>query len=127
MGTLAGPDLYQRAIIAKSGKTAARASVTSDIGYWILGVIPVYPAFVAITLIAKGALPAAMADIINEDSEKLILVLTRHVLPPALAGIFIASLLAAIMSTGDSAIFATGAVLAGGFEQAERIPPPTSC
>jgi Na+/proline symporter len=82
------------------------------VGYWILGAIPVYLAFAAVTMIANGTLGPAMAEAINEDSERIVLVLARTVLPPALAGIFIASLLAAIMSSGDSAIFAPAAVLA---------------
>jgi Na+/proline symporter len=92
LGTLAAPDLYQRA--------------------WILGAIPVWLAFVAITLIANGGMPAAMVEIVEADSETLILVLTRLVLPPVLSGVFIASLLAMIMSSGDSALFAPAAVLA---------------
>lgn len=109
LGTLAAPEMYQRAIIAKDGKTAARSSVISGAGYWILGAIPVYLAFVAITLISNGTLSG---EIINADSEKVILVLARLALPPALAGIFIASLLAAIMSSGDSALFAPAAIMA---------------
>jgi SSS family solute:Na+ symporter len=112
LGTLAAPDLYQRAIVAKSGKVAAGASLTSGIGYWVLGAIPVWLAFVAITLIANGGMPETLAAMINEDSETLILALTRLVLPPVLSGIFIASLLAMIMSSGDSALFAPAAVLA---------------
>jgi len=108
LGTLAAPDLYQRAIVAKTGKIANQSALISGAGYWILGAIPVYLAFVAITLISQGTISG---EIINEDSEKLILVLIREVLPPALGGIFIASLLAAIMSSGDSAIFAPAAVL----------------
>jgi SSS family solute:Na+ symporter len=112
LGTLAAPDLYQRAIVAKSGKVAVGASFTSGIGYWVLGAIPVWLAFVAITLIANGGMPEALATMINEDSETLVLALTRLVLPPVLSGIFIASLLAMIMSSGDSALFAPAAVLA---------------
>lgn len=108
LGSLACPDLYQRAIVAKSGKTAAKAGVISGVGYWVLGVIPVYLAFIAITLISRGTLSG---DIITEDPEKIVLVLSRLVLSPVLAGIFIASLLAAIMSSGDSALFATAAIL----------------
>ena len=108
LGTLAAPDLYQRAIVAKSGRVASRASLISGMCYWILGAIPVYLAFVAITLINQGIIPG---DIINADSEKLILVLMREVLPPALAGVFIASLVAAIMSSADSAMFAPAALL----------------
>lgn len=108
LGTMAGPDLYQRAIIAKTGKTASIASVSSGIGYWILGTIPVFLGFVGITLVSQGVLSA---DIVDEDSEKIILLLARLVLHPTVAGIFIASLLAAVMSTADSAIFATAAVM----------------
>jgi len=112
LGSLACPDLYQRAIIAKTGKGAQVASVTSGVGYWILGVIPVYLAFIGITFISKGIFNAEVASIITEDSEQVILFLTRTVLPPALAAVFIASLLAAVMSSGDSAIFAPAAILA---------------
>lgn len=112
LGSLACPDLYQRAIIARSGKDAKIASLTSGVGYWILGVIPIYLAFIAITFINKGIFSAEIATAIGEDSEQLILFLTRMVLPPALAAVFIASLLAAVMSSGDSAIFAPAAILA---------------
>lgn len=112
LGTLAAPDLYQRAIVAKDGKTAQKASLISGAGYWVLGALPVYLAFIAMAVIANGVLPANLAEIINEDSEKLILVMARHALPAGLSGIFIASLLATVMSSGDSAIFAPGAVLA---------------
>jgi Na+/proline symporter len=109
---LAGPDLYQRAIIAKNGRVATAASLTSGAAYWGLGVIPVFLAFAAITLMSKGVLGADAAALIESDSEMLVLVLAKTVLPGVLAAIFIASLMAAIMSTGDSAIFATAAVLA---------------
>ena len=108
LGTMAGPDLYQRAIIAKTGKIASTASVTSGIGYWLLGCIPVFLGFVGITLVSQGVLSA---DVVDEDSEQIILMLARLVLHPTVAGIFIASLLAAVMSTADSAIFATAAVM----------------
>lgn len=108
LGTLAAPDMYQRAIVAKNGKVASASALTSGVGYWLIGVIPVYLAFIAITLIGNGTLSG---KIINDDPEKLILILARTVLHPALAGIFIASLLAAVMSSGDSAMFAPAAIL----------------
>jgi len=108
LGTMAGPDLYQRAIVAKSGKVARIASVSSGIGYWFLGLIPVYLGFVGITLVSQGVLDA---NVVNEDSEKIVLLISRIVLNPVLSGIFVASLLAAVMSSADSAIFATAAVM----------------
>ncbi len=108
LGTMAGPDLYQRAIIAKTGKIASTASITSGVGYWLLGCIPVFLGFIGITLVSQGVLSA---DVVDEDSEQIILLLARLVLHPTVAGIFIASLLAAVMSTADSAIFATAAVM----------------
>ncbi len=108
LGSLACPDLYQRAIVAKTGKAASKAALTSGVGYWLLGVIPVYLAFVAIALIGQGVLDGAA---IEADSEKIVLLLTRAVLPPVLSAIFIASLLATVMSSGDSAMFAPAAIL----------------
>lgn len=108
LGTLAGPDLYQRAIIAKTGKIASIASVTSGVGYWFLGLIPIYLGFAGIALVSQGVLDAG---IIAEDSEKIILLVSKIVLHPVPAGIFIASLMGAVMSSGDSAVFATAAVM----------------
>lgn len=108
LGTLAGPDLYQRAIVAKTGKIASVASVTSGVGYWLLGLIPIYLGFAAFALIGQGVLDAG---VIAADSEKIILLISKIVLHPIPAGIFIASLMGAVMSSGDSAVFATAAVM----------------
>jgi solute:Na+ symporter, SSS family len=109
LGTMAGPDLYQRAIIAKDGKTAMKASVTAGVGYWVLGALPVIIGIAGISLVQSGVIDPAL---IEEDSEMLVLMLASKVFPPILNGIFLASLVAAIMSTADSGIFATAAVLA---------------
>lgn len=109
LGTMAGPDLYQRAIIAKDGKTAIRASVTSGVGYWLLGALPVIMGIAAIGLVNTGVLDGALVD---EDSEMIILMLAHKIFPPIINGVFLASLVAAIMSTADSGLFATAAVLA---------------
>ncbi len=108
LGTLAGPDLYQRAIVAKTGKIASIASVTSGVGYWVLGLIPVYLGFAGIALVSQGILDAG---VIAADSEKIILLISKIVLHPIPAGIFIASMMGAVMSSGDSAVFATAAVM----------------
>ncbi len=108
LGTLAGPDLYQRAIIAKNGKTASIASVTSGVGYWFIGLIPIYLGFVGIALVSQGVLDAGVID---ADSEKIILLLSRMVFSPVVAGIFLAATMAAVMSSADSAVFATAAVM----------------
>ena len=111
LGTMVGPDLYQRAIIAKKGRTASIASVASGAGYWGFGVIPVLIGIAAVGLVSKGILSSEAISLISEDSEMIILVLAKTVLPGAAAAVFIAALMAAMMSTGDSAIFATAAVL----------------
>ncbi len=108
LGTMAGPDLYQRAIVAKTGKIASVASVTSGGGYWVLGLIPIYLGFAGIALVGQGVLDAG---VIAADSEKIILLISKIVLHPIPAGIFIASLMGAVMSSGDSAVFATAAVM----------------
>ncbi|NOY09638.1 MAG: sodium/solute symporter [Spirochaetes bacterium] len=124
LGTLAAPDMYQRAIVAKSGKVASASALTSGVAYWVIGVIPVYLAFIAITLIGNGTLNG---KVISGDPEKLVLILARTVLHPALAGIFIASLLAAVMSSGDSAMFAPAAILSNdlykpAYEKVKKVP-----
>lgn len=108
LGTMAGPDLYQRAIIAKDGKTAMKASITSGVGYWVLGALPVIIGIAAISLVESGILDAAAVE---ADSEMIVLMLANKIFPPIINGIFLASLVAAIMSTADSGLFATAAVL----------------
>ncbi len=108
LGTLAGPDLYQRAIVARTGKIASIASVTSGVSYWVLGLIPIYIGFAGIALVSQGILDAG---VVAEDSEKIILLVSKIVLHPIPAGIFIASMMGAVMSSGDSAVFATAAVM----------------
>jgi SSS family transporter len=108
LGTMAGPDLYQRAIIAKDGKTAVQASLTAGVGYWLLGALPVIIGISGIAMVEAGVLDGALID---EDSEMLVLMLASKVFPPVLNGVFLASLAAAIMSTADSGLFATAAVV----------------
>lgn len=104
LGNIPSPDVAQRALMAKDAKTAKRGMMIAGGMYWTIGFIPIIIALIGITLVSKGVLPAGM---IAEDSELLIPFLARELLGPVGLGIFVASLLAAILSSASTSLFAT--------------------
>ncbi len=104
LGNIPSPDVAQRAFMAKDVKTARQGMIIAGGMYWTIGFIPIIIALIGITLVAKGVLPA---DLFAEDSELLIPFLARELLGPVGLGVFVASLLAAILSSASTSLFAT--------------------
>ncbi len=93
LGAISCQDLVQRALSAKDEKTAKWATFAAGIGYWTIGLLPALVAIWGIALIP---------DIDNPD---LILpTIAMKVLPSWAFVIFVVGLLAAIMSSSDSAM-----------------------
>lgn len=108
LGNIPSPDLAQRAFMAKSDKTAKSAMIISGILYWTVGLVPVFIALIAITLVGQGQISA------NEfatDSELLIPIVAKYLLNPFMLAIFISSLVAAILSSASSSLFATSVMI----------------
>jgi Na+/proline symporter len=77
--------------------------------YLTLGWIPIFLGLAAISLVAKGLLPA---DVIADDSETIVPLIARAFLSPIPLAIFTGSLLAGLMSTGDSVLFSEAVIVA---------------
>ena len=92
--------LTQRALAAKSERVAQNSFYLGSFGYFVFGMIPV-----TLGLIASVTMPG-MAE-----PEALIPTLAIEHLHPVAVAIFVGALLAAIMSSSDSALLACASVL----------------
>jgi Na+/proline symporter len=92
--------LMQRALAAKSERDAQNAFYIGGTGYLIFGMIPVL-----LGIIASVTMPGL------EDPEAVIPTLAIEHLHPVAVAIFVGALLAAIMSSADSALLASSSVL----------------
>ena len=93
--------LTQRALAAKSERVAQNAFYLGGIGYLVFGMIPV-----VLGLIASVTMPSLA------EPEALIPTLAIEYLHPVAVAIFVGALLAAIMSSSDSALLACSSVIA---------------
>jgi len=101
MGSLSCQDLVQRALSAKDEKVSVRASILAGIAYATLGLIPAI-----LGLWARIIIP-------NIDNPDVILpTLALKVFPLPLFILFTVAVLAAIMSSTDSALLVVGSVVA---------------
>jgi len=92
--------LMQRALAAKSERDAQNAFYIGGMGYLVFGMIPVI-----LGIIASVSMPGL------EDPEAVIPTLAIEHLHPVAVAIFVGALLAAIMSSADSALLASSSVL----------------
>lgn len=104
LGNLPSPDIAQRAFMAKDAKTAKKGMIIAGGLYWTVGFIPIIIALIGLTLVNQGVLDQSL---LAEDSELLITVLAKELLGPIGLGVFTASLVAAILSSASTSLFAT--------------------
>jgi SSS family transporter len=93
--------LVQRALAAKSEQVAQRSFYLGGVGYLVFGMIPVL-----LGIIASVTMPGL------EDPEAIIPTLAIEHLHPVAVAMFVGALLAAIMSSADSALLACASLLA---------------
>lgn len=108
LGNIPSPDIAQRAFSSKDEKAARDGSIYAGLLYWIVGFVPILFSLVAITMVSKGMIPAG---IFQEDSEMVIPYLAKMLLNPVGLGIFVGSLMATVMSSASSSIFASAVIL----------------
>ena len=92
--------LFQRASSAKSERIAQNSFYFGGIGYLVFGMIPVL-----LGIIASVTLPGL------EDSETVIPTMMVEHLHPVAVAVFVGALLAAIMSSADSALLAVASIV----------------
>ncbi len=104
LGNIPSPDIAQRAFMAKNSKTAHRGMIIAGGLYWTVGFIPIFIALTGIALVSNGTLDPTL---FAHDSELLVPYMAKTLLHPVSMGIFIASLIAAVLSSASSSLFAT--------------------
>ena len=98
---ISAQSLFQRVASAKSERVAQNAFYIGSVGYLCFGMIPVFLGIIgSVTMPGLGA------------SEGIIPALAIAHLHPAAIAIFVGAMLAAIMSTADSALLAASSVIA---------------
>jgi len=104
LGNIPSPDIAQRAFIARDVQTAKKGMIITGFLYWTIGFVPIMLALIAIVFTTKGLIPAGL---ISKDSELLVPILAQKLFGPIGLGIFVASLVAAILSSASTSLFAT--------------------
>lgn len=117
LGCITEPELLQRAFIAKDERTAVNASLITGGMYLSLGWIPILLGFAGIALVNQGVIPA---DALAEDSEVLVPLIAKTLLSPLPLAIFLSSLLAGLMSTGDSVLFSNAVIVSNDLYRAVK-------
>ena len=97
---VASQSLMQRVFAADSDETAQKAFYLAGAGHLILGLIPV-----TLGIIASVTMPAL------EDPETIVPTMAIELLHPVAIAIFVGAILAAIMSSADSALLAAASLI----------------
>jgi len=101
LGSIAAQDLMQRSMSARNEATAVHGTYLAAILYLGFGVLS---PLIGIAMFAMNP------NIAPEQTEFILVTATTEHLSPVLAGIFIAALASALMSTSDSSILAGASV-----------------
>lgn len=101
LGSLVAQELVARVCAARSSRLARGASVGAAGLYYVVGLIPV----------ALGLL-ASQTDLVVDDPEQVLVAIAGSVLPAGLFILFAGALVSAILSTVDSALLVSGALVA---------------
>ncbi|WP_317136450.1 sodium:solute symporter family protein [Methanochimaera problematica] len=111
-GSLASLDISQRVFCARDDKSAKQGLALGAGLYWVAGIGPIFLGLLGIVMVQTGLMdPSVLAS----DPELIIPFLAKELLNPWLMALFVGSLMAAIMSTASSAIFASAAVISTDF------------
>jgi len=108
LGSLASLDITQRVFCARDDDAARKGLVIGASLYWTAGLGPIFIGLIGIVMIQNGLIDPS---ILAEDPELIVPILAKTLLEPWMMAIFVGSLIAAIMSTSSSTIFASAAVL----------------
>ncbi|MBN2551189.1 MAG: sodium:solute symporter family protein [Spirochaetales bacterium] len=103
LGSIPAQDLMQRVLSAKNERVATGASYIASFLYIVIGMMPVIVGMIYFKL---------NPDLSIEDAlNKILLYMAAEHLPPFLTVIFVSALVAALMSSSDSAILATSSMI----------------
>ncbi|QSZ68061.1 hypothetical protein RJ40_11425 [Methanofollis aquaemaris] len=112
LGSLASLDISQRVFCARDDKAARQGLLFGTGLYWVAGLGPIVLGLVGIVMVNNGLIDGA---VLAQDPELIVPYLAKTLLSPWMMALFVGSLVAAIMSTASSAIFAAAAVISTNF------------
>ena len=101
MGSLSCQDLVQRALSAKDEATARRASIAAGLAYVTIGLVPAF-----IGILARFVLPGL------DNPDEALPRIALQLLPTGAFAVFTVGLLAALMSSADSAMLVPAVMVA---------------
>lgn len=112
LGCIAGQDLFQRTLSAKTPQIAQKSAVSSAFLYFLLTLFPIFFGFGARFLPWQEILPShyLLANGTLKDPEQILPLLAGYLLSPIPAALFLTTLLAVIMSSADSSILAVSSL-----------------
>ncbi len=102
-GSIASPDITQVAQSGKGDRQVRNASISAGLVYWVFGSLLIVLGLVGATMLAEGIISGA--DIAN-DPELIMPVMVMKLFPLPVAVLFVAAILAAVMSSTDGALLA---------------------
>ena len=108
LGSIASPDLMQRAFCAKSGRTAKQSAIVAFILVNIITIIVFLLSFAAIQMLDAGTIDLAMID---EDPELLLPLTFQALMPLPLVILFLGAVMAAVMSAAATSNIALAGVI----------------
>jgi SSS family solute:Na+ symporter len=113
LGSIPAQDLMQRVLSAKNERVATGASYIAGFLYIVIGMMPVIVGMIYFKL---------NPDLSPEEAlNKILLFMAAEHLPPLLMVFFVSALVAALMSSSDSAILATSSMI--GYNALKIIKP----
>ena len=101
LGSIPSQDIFQRVMSSKNEKVAVRSSVIAGLMYLVIGMIPLYLAFVAKYV---WQIPA-------QDSQALVTTLVMNKTPVFIQILFFGALMSAVLSTASGAMLAPASVI----------------
>ncbi len=107
LGCMVGQELIQRSMASRNVAIAKQSSIISGYIYFLLGLIPITVGLAAKILVSKWGVDVNAENLENEILPRA----AAHYLNPVLLTFFLCGLVAAIMSSADSALLATGTLL----------------
>lgn len=102
-GSIASPDITQVAQSGIDDRQVRRASVLAGLMYWVFGSLLVLLGLIGAALVTRGQIPV---EALNGDPELIMPIMITHLFPLPLAILFVAAVLAAVMSSADGALLA---------------------
>jgi Na+/proline symporter len=105
-GSIPQQDVFQRANSSKSEGVAVWGTVVGGIAYFLFAAVPIYLAYSAHLMD-----PSLVANLLNDDAQKILPNLVINHLPLFAQVVFFGSLLAVIMSTASGTLLAPSVTL----------------